>query len=479
MAIDTSHSENFDGVERETAQLLLSQLASFLASAPVSSDAPSREPPDITARYKTLVEQIPAVIFMAFLDHGLSEAYVSPHIETILGFTQEQWLDDPVRWYSHIHPDDRTRWSVEAAQLILNGQPLRSVYRVIARDGRVVWFHCHVKIVFTEDGRPWFIHGAAFDITELKEAEIALQQARDELEAKVQERTAELAQANRSLEQEIGQRKRAQAGLAQVVEELKRSNSDLEQFAYSASHDLQEPLRMVAIYSQMIQRRFGGKLGATGEEFISHITTGVTRMEQLLADLRAFLRASTTDQTSTSNADPGAALSRALTSLSAAIESSGATVTHGLLPDQVFMRQFQLEQLFQNLIGNAIHYRSEKSPRVHVSAEACGDLWKFCVRDNGIGIPSEYKEQIFGMFKRLHSWYESPGTGMGLAICKRIVERSGGRIWVESEAGQGSAFFFTVPGSQHSEAASEPSGCYALETNAAQPRQISQPIIGS
>lgn len=416
---------------------------------------------------------------MAFLDQGLSEAYVSPHIETVLGFTQEQWLDDPVRWYSQIHPDDRTRWSVEAAQLILTGQPLRSIYRVIARDGRVVWFHCHIKIVSTEDDRPWFIHGAAFDITELKEAEIALQHARDDLEARVRERTAELAQANRSLEQEIGERKRAQAELAQAVEELKHSNADLEQFAYSASHDLQEPLRMVGIYSQMIQRRFASELGATGEEFINHIATGVVRMEQLLADLRAFLRASTSDQTSAPNADPGAALSRALTNLSAAIETSGATVTHGVLPEEVFLRQFQMEQLFQNLIGNAIHYRSEEPLQVHVSAEPCGDVWKFCVRDNGIGIRPEYQEQIFGMFKRLHTWSESPGTGMGLAICKRIVERCGGRIWVESEPGHGSAFFFTVPGSQNSDAAPQPGPYLSVKTDAPQRRQATQPIIGS
>ncbi len=129
---------------------------------------------EVDARYRTLVEQIPAVVFMAFLDHGIGEAYVSPQIESILGFSQEEWLNDPVRWYQQIHPDDKGRWSVEAAQLFLTGEPLKSFYRVIARDGRVVWFHCEAKMVRSDDGRPWFIHGVAFDISELKRAEEAL-----------------------------------------------------------------------------------------------------------------------------------------------------------------------------------------------------------------------------------------------------------------------------------------------------------------
>ena len=127
--------------------------------------------PEVDARYRTLVEQIPAVVFMAFLDKGIGEAYVSPQIEAMLGFSQEEWLNDPVRWYQQIHPEDKARWSVEAAQLFLSGQPLKSLYRVLARDGRVVWFHCEAKMVRNDDGQPWFIHGVAFDISELKQAE--------------------------------------------------------------------------------------------------------------------------------------------------------------------------------------------------------------------------------------------------------------------------------------------------------------------
>lgn len=173
------------------------------------STIPAAELPNAIARYRTLVEQIPAVVFMAFLDKGIGEAYVSPQIEAILGFSQEEWLNDPVRWYQHIHPDDKARWSIEAAQMFLTGEPLRSVYRVIARDGHVIWFHCEAKMIRRDDGRPWFIHGVGFDITELKQAEAALKDAHDKLE----HRTSQLAQANEVLLTEIGERRRAEDAL--------------------------------------------------------------------------------------------------------------------------------------------------------------------------------------------------------------------------------------------------------------------------
>jgi light-regulated signal transduction histidine kinase (bacteriophytochrome) len=168
-------------------------------------------------------------------------------------------------------------------------------------------------------------------------------------------------------------------------------------------------------------------------------------MEHLLRDLRAFTHASIMDKDAVQCVDAGEALSNALVSLKQAIEDSNASITHGPLP-QVQAHMFQLEQLFQNLIGNAIRYRSEAAPEIHIAAEPCGAQWKFSVRDNGIGIDPQYKEQIFGIFKRLHSQADYPGTGMGLAICQRIVERAGGRIWVESELGRGATFLFTLPG---------------------------------
>jgi PAS domain S-box-containing protein len=169
----------FPLVSRTTETLPL--LGSFATSQVANPNRGDAALPEIDARYQTLIEQIPAVVFMAFLDKGIGEAYVSPQIEDILGFSQEEWLNDPVRWYQQIHPDDKDRWSVEAAELFLLGQPLKSLYRVIARDGRVVWFHCEAKMVRNQDGRPWFIHGVAFDISELKSAEEALKESEEML----------------------------------------------------------------------------------------------------------------------------------------------------------------------------------------------------------------------------------------------------------------------------------------------------------
>ncbi|HEV8712380.1 MAG TPA: PAS domain S-box protein, partial [Candidatus Binatia bacterium] len=182
--------------------------ASFLAYG-TGKSAARDQLPNLDARYRTLVEQIPAVIFMAFLDRGISEAYISPHIESVLGFSQREWLDDPVRWYRQIHPEDKERWSFEAAQMLASGEPLRSVYRALARDGRVVWFQCEAKIVRDERGRPWFLHGLAIDITELKETQARLQEAH----AEALNRALELEAANLKLRSQIAEREAAEKGL--------------------------------------------------------------------------------------------------------------------------------------------------------------------------------------------------------------------------------------------------------------------------
>ena len=245
------------------------------------------------------------------------------------------------------------------------------------------------------------------------------------------------------LNKEVAERKRAEAALAEQAAELARSNTELEQFAYVASHDLQEPLRMVASYMQLIDRRYRGKLDDQADEFIEFAVDGARRMQQLIADLLEFSRVGTHGQ-ELEPVDSQKLFDEAISNLKVTIEESGATVTHDELAAMMADPR-QLCRVFQNLIGNAIKYRSERTPEVHVGAVKDGDEWVFSVRDNGIGIGPEYHERIFRIFERLHAPTKYSGTGIGLAICKKIVERHGGRIWVESEPCSYTVFFFTIP----------------------------------
>ncbi|UXI66821.1 CHASE domain-containing protein [Tahibacter amnicola] len=242
---------------------------------------------------------------------------------------------------------------------------------------------------------------------------------------------------------DITERRRAQQALELHRVELQRSNADLEQFAYVASHDLQEPLRMVASYVQLLSRRYSGKLDQDADDFIRFAVDGATRMQQLIDDLLTYSRI-------TSRGDPAritssaACVDAALRNLSARMLETKASVHIGFLPE-VKADPGQMTQLFQNLVGNALKFHGNQPPTVNIDAERDGDCWRFCVRDQGIGIDPQYAERIFVIFQRLHSRQEYPGTGIGLALCKKIVERAGGRIWVESQLGQGARFCFTLP----------------------------------
>lgn len=247
---------------------------------------------------------------------------------------------------------------------------------------------------------------------------------------------------------EIAQRVQAEEKLEEYAAELERSNKELQQFAYVASHDLQEPLRMVSSYLQLLELRYKDQLDSDAHEFITFAVEGATRMHELIQGLLAYSRVGT-HGAPLERSDAQAALSLILDNLQLAIEESGAVVTHDPLPE-VMADPVQLGQLFQNLIGNAIKFRGKEAPRIHVGVERteCDDgnaPWLFSVRDNGIGIDPRYGERIFIIFQRLHARDEYPGTGIGLALCKRIVERHGGHIWVESQPEQGSTFYFTLP----------------------------------
>jgi PAS domain S-box-containing protein len=242
---------------------------------------------------------------------------------------------------------------------------------------------------------------------------------------------------------DITERKHVEEALARYTADLARSNAELEQFAYVASHDLQEPLRMVASFVQLLSARYRGQLGADADEFIGYALDGASRMQQLITDLLAYSRVGTRGKPF-APMDTEVVLAQALTHLRLAMDDCQAVVTHDPLPT-IPGDALQLVQLFQNLIGNAIKFHGAEPPRVHIAATPKERFWEFAVRDNGIGFGPQYAERIFVIFQRLHTRQEYPGTGIGLAVCKRIVERHGGRIWAESAPGAGATFAFTLP----------------------------------
>jgi PAS domain S-box-containing protein len=324
----------------------------------------------------------------------------------IFGYRQDELVGRTVRDVSHpadLGSTDAGRKAVLAGKI----ESVRLEKRYVRKDGSTVWVDLAIALVRAPEGRPLYEIAIFDDITPRKEAEAALHQAH---------------------------------------EELKRSNAELGQFAYVASHDLQEPLRMVSSYTQLLQRRYGDRLDGDAREFMAYIVDGAARMKQLIEDLLAYSRVGTRGREFHAVATD-APLRRALLNLKSAIDEAGATVSYEGLPT-LEADELQLAQLFQNLIGNALKFRSASVPRIYISSTEKENEWEFSVRDNGIGIESQYFERIFMVFQRLHNKGDYPGTGIGLAICKKVVERHGGRIWVESQLGEGATFYFTLPKKQ-------------------------------
>ncbi len=268
----------------------------------------------------------------------------------------------------------------------------------------------------------------ARDITEKKAAEEEIFRLNQHLEERVRERTSQLEEAN--------------AKLIAQAEKLTAINAELERFAYVSSHDLQEPLRMVSSFTQLLARRYEGKLGADADDFIKYAVEGALRMEHLIKDLLDYSRLGA-HEAQVGQVNVEEVWDQVMMDLKIPREKSGAVLTHDPLP-MVIGDATQLRQVFQNLLGNGIKF-THAAPQIHAWAERKGDEWIFAVRDNGIGIEPQYVERIFEVFQRLHSRGEYQGTGIGLAICKRVVEKHGGRIWVESVYGKGSTFYFTLP----------------------------------
>jgi PAS domain S-box-containing protein len=328
----------------------------------------------------------------------------SEGLHRLLGLTAQELGNSFETYFALIHPDDIEQMQQIVQNALQKNGPFEMETRAVLKDGQVRTLYSRGETLLDEEGHPLRQTGVVVDITE---------------------------------------RKRAEAELEHTLEELKHSNAELEQFAYVASHDLQEPLRMVSSYMQLLKRRYQGKLDKDADEFIAFAVDGATRMQNLINDLLAFSRVGTRGRPmGLSSCEK--VLAEALINLQVAVEESKAIITHDPLPT-VFCDQPQLVQVFQNLLVNSIKFRGQQTPQIHISAKQEDSEWLFSVCDNGIGLDSKFGERIFEIFQRLHSRTAYPGTGIGLAICKRIVQRHGGRIWVESQPGQGATFYFTIP----------------------------------
>jgi PAS domain S-box-containing protein len=362
--------------------------------------------------------------------------------ERIFGYTAEEMIG---RSIETLIPADLDHEEAHVLDRIRRGERIEHYETIrVRKDGTRIPISLSVSPVRNAAGKVIGAAKIARDISEKKRAEEEIRRLNLQLEERVWERTRELQDANTEL--------------LQRTSELVAINAELERFAYVASHDLQEPLRIVSSYTQLLATRYEGKLDADADDFIKFAVGGAERMRQLIKDLLTYSRMGIR-QRKPQEVDCEEVLRGALRNLKAAINETGGVVTHEPLP-AVFGDPVQLGQLFQNLIGNALKFRRSESPQVHISAaRMTGDkpgsraYWQFSVKDNGIGIEPQYTERIFGAFQRLHTAAEYPGTGVGLAICKKIVEAHGGRIWVESTFGKGSTFKFTLPITEAGEAA--------------------------
>jgi PAS domain S-box-containing protein len=353
-------------------------------------------------RMETLLSNLPGMAYRCKNDPNWTMEFVSKGCEALTEFKPAELKETP--FAELIDAEDRAAVWDQVQQAIQERRPFQMQYRIRTAGGGSKWVWEQGTAICSESGEVEALEGFITDISE---------------------------------------RRRAEEELQHKAKELAASNAELEQFAYAASHDLQEPLRMIAGYTQLLARRYGGKLDSNADEFMGFTIEATQRMQALIRDLLSYSRVGRASL-SRERVDLEQCAQASLANLRAALDENAAEVEMTPLP-VVQGQRTQLTQLFQNLIGNAVKYHGDEPPRVRVTAERRGDHWLFAVQDNGIGIDRQYHDQVFDLLRRLHSRREYSGTGIGLAICKKIVENHGGRIWVESESGRGATFQFTLP----------------------------------
>jgi two-component system, sensor histidine kinase and response regulator len=417
-----SPEAGFKPESQEDAEAVLNALAeSFFPNPEMPSDASfgagsqalADEGPlaDPALRYRVLLEQMPAVVFIGYMDDRLGEAYVSPHIEAMLGFTHREWLEEPVRWYRQIHPEDKLRWSIDAARFFLTGEPLRAVYRVMSEAGRVIWFQCQAKMVRREDGRPLLVHGVGFDVTDLKETEVALTEA--------------LAAAQ-------------------------SANSSKSEFLANMSHEIRTPINGIM---GMTALALDTSLTQEQREYLDIVKSSTNALLALVDDILDVSKIEARKlRIEIAEFDPRHSIEETVRLLAPLAWRKGLELFCHVLsdvPDSLVGDMARLRQIVINLIGNAIKFteRGEIVIRANLDEPTEGGVVLHCrISDTGVGIPHDKHKLIFDRFSQIDASAKRRhgGAGLGLTICAALAEMMGGRVWVESEVGVGSTFHFTL-----------------------------------
>lgn len=364
-------------------------------------------------RFRELIESLPQLFWTCRVDGPCD--YLSKQWVEYTGVPEKDQLG--YRWIEQLHPEDRDKTVTEWLDKVKTGNSFDIEFRIRRNDGVYHWFKTRAVPMHDTDGNisKWF--GSNTDFDEIIKAQEQLKAFSNELEIKVRE-------------------------LDNAITDLKRSNQELEQFAYVASHDLQEPLRMVSSYTQLLERRYKDQLDQDAKDFIFYAVDGANRMQRLINDLLDYSRVTTKGKPFL-KLDLASVLGHAIANLQKRVQETGALIVNEDLPF-VYGDDVQLVRVFQNLLDNAMKFIGTEPPRINVSSKTLEDKIQISISDNGIGIDKIYSDRVFTIFQRLHNKIEYPGTGIGLAICKRTIERHGGKIWFESEPGKGTTFFFTL-----------------------------------